>query len=105
MVKKNKQTKTKQTETGEGCSLYWMLIFKFSLYPYRYQDFWKKQKKRREEKFCFLRMDQLWNFGHVCAWGEGAEVGMMNYRVVVGGGGGEQIMFNNSKTIFFYTNK
>ena len=35
MVKKKKQTNKnlKQTETGEGCSLYWMLILKFSLYP------------------------------------------------------------------------
>ena len=46
-------------------------------------------------------MHKLQNFGHVCAWGEGPEVGMMKYRV----GGREQIMFNNSETIFLYTNK
>ena len=33
-------------------------------------------------------MHQLWNFAHVCAWGDGTEVWMMKYRVVVRGGGG-----------------
>ena len=47
-------------------------------------------KKAKEEKrnFAFLRMHQLWNFGHVCAWGDGTEVWMMKYRVMVGGGRG-----------------